>query len=540
MNEKMSRSRVSGFLRAEGRTVVNGKGEEVLLSGWGLGNWLLQEGYMWTTDGNSRFDRPSRIEAVIRELAGTKFAERFWTEFRNSYITREDIRLMAEQGYNSVRIPFNWRILMEDEPGMVWKEDGFRLIDRCLDWCEEFKIYAFLDLHGAPGGQTGANIDDSVDDVPRLFTDEDSWSKGIALWRQLAERYKDRWIVGGYDLLNEPIKTPSAGQDFDYLVPQLVRFYEEAVAAIREVDDKHLLSIEGHHWATDTSIFHKKYDDNMIIHFHRYACYPDLSSFTEFLEVSARLNAPLWLGESGENLNEWYTAIYPLAAELNIGYNLWPWKKMDNTNSPYSVNLPEGWNLLMDYTKGGIHPGYDRAGAILEQYLENIRVENCRYNAEVTDAVFRTPGCTVRATDFDQLPGKGQSFSGLRHQGNPFKYRSGTGMHIVEGIQRKDLTKRFFFDILWDRFLLELEAGEFAAYTINDTRGDNGISFTYSCNEPAVVALFQDDREIALLTLQSGGHMQTTPAVGLAAAGSSRLKVAVKSGTVRLDRIIFN
>ncbi|MNB85431.1 Endoglucanase precursor [compost metagenome] len=539
MNEKMSSSRVTGFLRAEGRTVVNGKGEEVLLTGWGLGNWLLPEGYMWTTDGNSRFDRPARIEAVIRELTGTKYAEQFWTVFRNRYITRDDIRLMAEQGYNSVRIPFNWRVLMEEEPGITWKEEGFRLIDRCLDWCEEYKLYAFLDLHGAPGGQTGANIDDSVDDVPRLFTDTDSWNKGIALWGQLAERYKDRWIVGGYDLLNEPIKTPSAGQDFDYLVPRLVQFYEEAVAVIRAVDDKHMLSIEGHHWATDTSIFHKKYDDNMIIHFHRYACYPDLSSFTEFLEVSERLNAPLWLGESGENLNEWYTAIYPLAAELNIGYNLWPWKKMDNTSSPYSVHLPEGWNLLIDYTRGGAHPGYEQAHAILDQYLEHIRVEHCRYNADVTYAVFRTPGCTVRATDFDQLPGKGEAFSGLRIEGNPFKYRTGTGMQIVEEIGRKDLTKRFFFDILWDRFALELEGGEFAVYTINDTREESSVSFTYSSDEPAAVALFQDKREIASLTLQPGENKQTIPAVGLAAAGSSKVMIQVISGTMRLDRIIF-
>ena len=30
----------------------------------------------------------------------------------------------------------------------------------------------FLDMHGAPGGQTGQNIDDSEADIPELFTDE--------------------------------------------------------------------------------------------------------------------------------------------------------------------------------------------------------------------------------------------------------------------------------------------------------------------------------------------------------------------------------
>lgn len=39
--EKLSRRRVDGFLRAQGQEIVNGRGEPILLSGWGLGNWLL-------------------------------------------------------------------------------------------------------------------------------------------------------------------------------------------------------------------------------------------------------------------------------------------------------------------------------------------------------------------------------------------------------------------------------------------------------------------------------------------------------------------
>lgn len=539
MKAKLNQSRVNGYLRAVDRAIVNGEGEEIILSGWGLGNWLLPEGYMWTTDGNSRFDRPQRIEAVIRELTGTKYSEQFWTAFRNNYITREDIRIMAEQGYNSVRIPFNWRILMENEPGINWKEEGFQLIDRCLDWCEEFKLYAFLDLHGAPGGQTGQNIDDSIDDVPRLFIDEDSWNKGIALWKQLADRYKDRWIVGGYDLLNEPIKTPTPGKDFEYLVPKLVQFYEEAIAAIRTVDTKHMLSIEGHHWATDTSIFFKKYDDNMVVHFHRYTCYPEISSFYEFLEVSERLNAPLWLGETGENLNEWYTALYPLAAELNIGYNLWPWKKMDTTNSPYSVSLPDGWDRIMEYTRGGVHPGYEQASRIFDQYLENMKIGNCRYNAEVTSAVFRIPGCTVRATDFDELPGKGVAYSGLRTEGNHYNYRSRTGMRIVEDSKLEDLQKRFVFDILWDRFVLELQGGEFAVYTINDTTEDSSLSFVYSADQPVSVTVLQDERALVTLNLQASLDKQNIAPVSLCGASTSKIKIKVNAGRMLLEKIIF-
>ncbi|MFB9326405.1 glycoside hydrolase family 5 protein [Paenibacillus aurantiacus] len=539
MNEKFSRARVKGFLRAEGRSIVNEDGEEVLLAGWGLGNWLLPEGYMWTAH-TSRFDRPRRIESVIRELTGTAYAEQFWAQFREHYVTREDIRLMAEQGYNSVRIPINWRLLMEDEPGIAWIEEGFRLIDRCLDWCEEFKLYAFLDLHGAPGGQTGANIDDSIDDVPRLFTDADSWDKGIRLWEALAERYKDRWIVGGYDLLNEPLKQTYGGEkSVDYLVPKLIQFYEESIAAIRAIDALHMLSIEGHHWATNTSIFYKRYDDNMHVHFHRYACLPDISAYAEFIELSERLNVPLWLGETGENITEWFAAMYPLAADLNIGYNLWPWKKMNCANSPYSIPLPDGWDKIMDYTKGGPHPGYELARAILDQYLTNIQAANCAYNADVTSAVFRTPGCSVRATDFDELPGRGEAYSGLRTEGNPYRYRSKTGMRIVEDTPIEQLEKRFFFDVLWDRFLLEMQAGEFAAYSINDTIAGSTVAFDYRALEPAEITIAQDGRELCKLELEPGEGKQRSAEIALLASSESKVRIAVHRGTVQFERIIF-
>lgn len=540
MKQEMNNTRVKGFLSASGKTVVNGDGEEIILTGWGLGNWLLSEGYMWMSH-NEAFDRPRRMEAVVRELTGSTYAEYFWKKFRENYVTKEDIRLMAEQGYNSVRIPINWTILMENEQGIHWKEDGFQLIDQCLDWCEEYNLYAFLDLHGAPGGQTGANIDDSVDDIPRLFIDEDSWQKGIAIWGKLAERYKDRWIVGGYDLLNEPIR-PSAGGsvNYDYLLPKLAQFYDEAIAVIRAVDDRHMISIEGHHWATSTKVFHKKYDENMIIHFHRYGCTPDMSAFTEWLELSERWNAPLWLGETGENINEWYTAIYPLSVALGIGYNLWPWKKMNCTNSPYSIELPEGWEEIIEYTNGGVRPSYERARAIFDAYLENMKVENSTYNAEVRNAVFRIPNCSVRATDFDELPGKGIGYSGIREESNLYGYRNETGMSIIEEEPIETLKQRFAFDCMWDRFVLELQVGEFVTYSINDTTINHHVSFVYRCDEPVTIKVLQNEKELITLPLNPTEKLKTTDEISLLTASEAAIRVEVIKGHLYLEKIMFN
>ena len=139
MKKNISRNRVSGFLNTDGRRLVNGDGEEILLMGWGLGNWLLCEGYMWLAYDLPRFDRPRRIEAMVEELTGKAYAEKFWNRFRASYITENDIQMMADMGYNSVRIPINSRLFLQEGPGIHFLEDGFRLLDRVIDWCEQYR-----------------------------------------------------------------------------------------------------------------------------------------------------------------------------------------------------------------------------------------------------------------------------------------------------------------------------------------------------------------------------------------------------------------
>lgn len=94
----------------------------------------------------------------------------FWKRFHEEYITEADIRKMAEEGLNSVRLAINSRHIIEDDEPLRWKDDGIARIDRLIEWCRSYQLYVILDLHGAPGGQTGANIDDSEHDQPGCFS----------------------------------------------------------------------------------------------------------------------------------------------------------------------------------------------------------------------------------------------------------------------------------------------------------------------------------------------------------------------------------
>jgi hypothetical protein len=411
------------------------------------------------------------------------------------------------------------------------------LLDRCLDWCEAEGVYAFLDLHGAPGGQTGDNIDDSHDNLPRLLMDRDYWDKGIALWEALARRYRDRWIVGGYDLLNEPVRTPHYDYpDVDYLVPELIRFYEAVILAIRKIDKDHLLSIEGHHWSPDPAIFYKKYDDNMVVHFHRYGCPPDMGAYREYLDLQNRLDAPLWLGETGENNSEWFAALYNTAFELGIGINVWPWKKMECTNSPYSVKKPKNWDALLAYTTGGGKPSKAEAIALLDEYLENMKLENCVENPGVNHAIFRKAPCTLRATDFDQLPGKGRSFSGSRQEPCLYGYQKDSGMAIrVE--EGKDPRKETGWT-RWGIYTLELGEKEFASYTFYDIEPGTVLALSCAANEKVRFSLscsVNGEAPTSLdFTLERGGQSSEIP---VPSCKRCTLTICVQEGTLSLNSL---
>jgi endoglucanase len=281
----------AGFLQTQGQNMVDENGNVVLLKGVGLGNWLLPEGYMWKF-GN-RGDRPRKIEAIVEELIGPQSAERFWLEFHRNYVTEADIRRIAELGFNSVRPALNARRFLTEGENPTYVPEGFELLDNLVKWCRKYNVYVIIDMHGAPGGQTGANIDDSPHDQPELFTDPRNQDLLVDLWVKIADRYKDEPFVAAYDLLNEPLpkRTGAAEKYKDQLEP----LYRRLTEAIRVVDKRHMITLEGVDWANDWSVFTERFDDNLFYQFHYY-CWdrPDnLKSIANYISMRDKLDAPV-------------------------------------------------------------------------------------------------------------------------------------------------------------------------------------------------------------------------------------------------------
>jgi aryl-phospho-beta-D-glucosidase BglC (GH1 family) len=103
-----------------------------------------------------------------------------------------------------------------------------------------------------------------------LWESEENQKKTIALWKKLAERYKDSPWIGGYDLINEPISISGKNiNGTDEMSNAPLEASERNHEAIRTVDKKHII-IEGNGWGNNYNGLTPLWDNNMVFSFHKY------------------------------------------------------------------------------------------------------------------------------------------------------------------------------------------------------------------------------------------------------------------------------
>ncbi len=479
------------FLKAQGHHIVDGNGEIVILRSMGLGGWMLQEGYMFRL---SFLGQQYRIRESIEDVIGKEDTERFYEQWLANHTRKADIDSMAAWGFNSIRLPMHYNLYtlpVEDEPiagEHTWIEKGFTMTDSLLEWCKANQMYLILDLHAAPGGQgNDLNISDRNPDKPSLWESEANLEKTIALWRKLAERYADEEWIGGYDVLNETNwgfedSTDALGVREQTNAP-LRKFLVDVTHAIREVDTNHIIFLEGNGFANNYNGIFPKWDDNLVLSFHKYGNFNIPESIQRFLDLREEHDIPLWLGESGENSNTWFTEAIELCETHGIGWAWWQNKKM-GINQPLEIKRPEGYDRLLDYWSGkGEKPSREQAQQTLNEWLENLKLENNVIHRDVIDAMFRQvysreaipfggnavqAGTVLSATDFD-LGRQGVAYfdtdtasyhytPGVNTQGNRGRSYRNDGVDI-----RPDSTGHHIFHI---------EDGEWLQYTI-DVQEDN-------------------------------------------------------------------
>ena len=238
--------------------IVNENGENIVLKGVNLGNWLLWETWMgFVPEYTEDWAYYDTLQVLIDRFGEEKTAEIVKT-YEENFITEDDIAQIEKLGFNCIRVPFWYRNFMTED--LKWLSEnhddnkGFQKLDWLISICEKYGIYVMLDLHGAPGGQSKNHCTGKAG-RNELYENENMMNATIELWSVIAERYKDNKTVCAYDLLNEPQN--NGGYDGDYswsaeseeAVSHTNKAYDTLYKAIREIDKNHIISFEGV-WST--------------------------------------------------------------------------------------------------------------------------------------------------------------------------------------------------------------------------------------------------------------------------------------------------
>lgn len=515
----------TGFLHTRGENIVDERGQKILLRGVGLGNWLLPEGYMWRF-GNAG-DRPRRIEKIVSDLIGPENAAKFWKEYREQYVTENDIHRISQLGFNSVRPALNARLFLSEGEKAAYQDEGFKLLDNLIHWCKRNGVYVIIDMHAAPGGQTGQNIDDSAKDQPELFMNPTNQDRLVSLWVKIATRYKDEPTVAAYDLLNEPLpeRTGAAGKYKHELEP----LYKRIIQAIRAVDKKHMITVEGADWANDWSVFSTPFDDNLVYQFHYY-CWDDptrLKNISQYLDHRTRLGTPVWVGETGERDDTIYWGTTDYFEANNLGWSCWPWKKMDTQNTPYSIKTPQNWEAIMAYSRrtGADKPAPAVAQKAFDELLQNIRLKNCVFFPDVVNALFRRVPGKVEAENYGHA-GLNTSYFVKASTAKAKFYRISEPVP-VEPVEPSGQAIR-------------LDADEWTAYAVNSLKAKTRALTVKARAEsgPAIlqVSVNGNSQDVAVND-KNWVEIKLKP-VRLS-PGTNEVKLSVKSGSVGVDWMAF-
>jgi endoglucanase len=485
-----------GFLRAQGTQIVNGNGQNVLLRGVGLGGWMLQEGYMMKVNKDGQ---QYRLKQRIEEVIGPKQTAEFYELWLKNHTRKADVDSLKAWGFNSIRLPMHYNLYtlaVDQEPVTgknTWLEKGFALTDSLLAWCKSNHMYLILDLHAAPGGQgNDTNISDRDASKPSLWESEANKQKTIALWVKLAERYKDEEWIGAYDIINEPnwgfqnIAKDKNGTQEKVNAP-LKQLMSDITKGIRTVDQKHLVIIEGNGWGNNYNGIFPLWDKNMALSFHKYWNYNDEGSIKGMLKAREENQVPIWLGETGENSNVWFTEAIRLFEKNNIGWSWWPLKKI-GFNNPMEIKSNPQYNTFIKYlNERGSKPAAVDVYKGLIALAEAAKAENTIIHKDVIDAMIRQPSdpsakpfrvhniqnhAILKAVDYDLGPNGVAYFdkdtadyhsaTGKSTAGNRGRIYRNDGVDIVrDSAVVKDSKEA-------DRYVVNhIEDGEWLQYSVN-------------------------------------------------------------------------
>ena len=210
-------------------------------------------------------EQPIRLRG-INFTNDVDWADYTWI-LESEHHSEVDFQRVSDMGMNVIRFMLDYRFFEDDAFPYVYHQEGWDWLDQNLDWAKSYGVYLILDMQITQGGRQ-----EGPDEGIALWTDVEKQNRLKALWKAIAERYKDESMIAAYDLVNEPY--PPERQQWKTLA-------QELIDEIRSVDKNHLIIVEKCYSDEQDYILFLVNDDNVMYDFHFYYPMPYTHQYNE-------------------------------------------------------------------------------------------------------------------------------------------------------------------------------------------------------------------------------------------------------------------
>ncbi len=392
--QKVVRENNASTVVAQGKALYDEDGNILEIKGINFGNLFISEGWMTVNSIGARYNADGgflrvneagiveEYEEIYQDEMDAILAERFTDEqlvalndaYFSSYCTDCDFANIAGLGFNTVRLPVYYRSFLtvhdryrtSDEQLCAMNFDditlNFEKLDTFLEMAKRHGLRVIVDMHGVMGGQSGYEHSGTRD--IDFWNNEEYINFMCNLWRSIARYYKVNRsdlasTILAYDLVNEPTDRNAIGTgSVQWKVMDLL--YD----AIREVDNDHVISIEGV-WYFSSLPNPAKYGwKNVLYQYHFYNWSRDTMPnwlFYDFLYATLAVSdydVPKFVGEFNFfDDEEAWTEFLGMYDQTGLGWTVWSYKIVsvgwwDTTwgMSVYKMNLTNDVNRpIEDY-----------------------------------------------------------------------------------------------------------------------------------------------------------------------------------------------
>lgn len=181
-------------------------------------------------------------------------------EKRATKFTREDVKFLAECGYDHLRIPIDEEQMFDEQ--LNPEQEAFTLLHNAIGWCKEFDLKVIVDLHILRSHHFNA-------ESKPLFTEQVAQEQFYDCWRKISAELKKypRSLVA-YELMNEPVADDP--EQWNTIVNNCLK-------VVRELEPKRTIIIGSNRWQAYDQVKNLRVpeqDKNIIISFHFYNPFP--------------------------------------------------------------------------------------------------------------------------------------------------------------------------------------------------------------------------------------------------------------------------